>query len=64
MSLRSEPYNENPTNFKILKEPLLAQKQTLHQQKALDPSYLEPEGKGRGSIMGVPRPFGAKSIFC
>ena len=27
--------NENPTNFKILKESLLVQKQTLHQQKAL-----------------------------
>ena len=36
MSLRSEPYKENPTNFKILKEPLLVQTQTLHQQKALD----------------------------
>ena len=41
----------NPTNFKILKEPLLVQKQTLHQQKALDLSYLEPEGHGRGIIM-------------
>ena len=30
---------ENPTNFKILKEPLLVQKQTLHQQKALDLSF-------------------------
>jgi hypothetical protein len=43
--------NENPTNFKILKQPLLVQKQTLHQQKALDLSYLEPEGQGRGIIM-------------
>ena len=50
--------------FNILKEPLLAQKQTLYQQKALDLSYLELEGKGRGSIMGVPRSFGAKSVFC
>ena len=41
----------NPTNFKILKEPLLVQKQALHQQKALDLSYLEPEGQGRGIIM-------------
>ena len=55
--------NENPTNFKILKEPLLEQKKTLHQQKALDLCYLEPEGQGRGSIMGVPRPLAAKSIF-
>ena len=55
---------ENSTRLKILKELLLVQKQTLHQQKALDLSYLEPEGKGRGYIMGVPRLFGAKSIFC
>jgi hypothetical protein len=39
---------ENPINFKILKKPLLVQKQTLHQQKALDLSYLEPEGQGQG----------------
>ena len=37
--------NENPTGFKIVKEPLLVQKQTLHQQKALDLCYLEPEGQ-------------------
>ena len=42
---------ENPTNFKILKESLVVQKQALHQQKALDLSYLEPEGQGRGIIM-------------
>ena len=30
---------ENPTNFKILKEPLLVQKQNLHQQTALDLSF-------------------------
>ena len=42
---------ENPTNFKILKEPLVVQKQALHQQKALDLSYLEPEEQGRGIIM-------------
>ena len=35
--------NENPTNFKILIEPLLVQRQTLNQQKALDLCYLEPE---------------------
>ena len=28
--------NENPTKFKIVKEPLLVQKQTIHQQKVLD----------------------------
>ena len=30
---------ENPTNFKILTEPLLVQKQTIPQQKALDLSF-------------------------
>ena len=39
---------ENPANFKILNEPLLVQKQTLHQQKALDISYLEPQGQSQG----------------
>ena len=29
----------NLTNFNILKEPLLVQKQKLHQQKALDLSF-------------------------
>ena len=29
----------NPTNFTILKEPLLVHKQRLHQQKALDLSF-------------------------
>ena len=36
--------------FNILTEPLLVQKQTIHQHKALDLSYLEPEGQGRGMI--------------
>jgi hypothetical protein len=31
--------------FNILKEPLQVQKQTIHQQKALDLSYLELEEK-------------------
>ncbi len=39
--------------IKILKEPLLVQKQTLHLQKALDLSYLQPEGQGCGIIMRV-----------
>ena len=41
------------TFFKIniLKEPLLVQKQTLHQQKALDLGCLEPKGEGQGIIM-------------
>ena len=54
----------SPAFFNILKEPLLLQRQTLYQQKALDLGYLEPEGKGRGCIMGVSRSFGAKSIYC
>ena len=31
-------------------ELLLVQKQTIHQQKARDLSYLEPEGQGHGMI--------------
>ena len=31
--------NFPPAFFNILKEPLLVQKQTIHQQKALDPSF-------------------------
>jgi hypothetical protein len=47
-----------------MKEPLLVQKQTLQLQKALDFRSLELEAQGRGSIMGMPHLFGAKSIFC
>ena len=48
--------------FNILTEPFLVQKQTIHQQKAWDLSYLEPEGQGRGLVRRVPRPFSAKNI--
>ena len=48
--------------FNILTEPLLVQKQTIHQQKAWDLSYLEPEGHGRGMVRRVPRPLAAKDI--
>ena len=48
--------------FNFLKELLLVQKQTIHQQKAWDLSYLEPEGHGRGNIRRVSRPLAAKSI--
>ena len=41
----------------------LVQKQILHQQKALDLSYLELEAQGRGSIIGVPSPSGAEAFF-
>ena len=39
--------------FNILTEPLPVQKLTIHQQKAHDLSYLEPEGQGRGTIRRV-----------
>ena len=48
--------------FNILTEPLLVQKPTIHQQKAWDLSYLEPEGHGRGIVIRVPRPLAAKDI--
>ena len=48
--------------FNILKHPLLVQKLTIHQQKAHDLSYLEPEGQGRGMVRRVPRPLAAKDI--
>ena len=53
----------SPAVFNILKEPFIVQKKTLHQQKALDLSYLEPEGQGRGSVRWVPRPHAVKSKF-
>ena len=53
----------NPTNFKILKEPLLVQKQTLHQQKSLDLCYLEPEGQGQGIIKRAWLWFAIKELF-
>ena len=48
--------------FNILTEPLLVQKQTIHQQKAWDISYLKPEGQGRGMVKRVPHPLAAKDI--
>ena len=48
--------------FNILTEPLLVQKQTIHQQKAWDLSYLEPDRKGRGMVKRVPHPLAAKDI--
>ena len=53
---------KSPAFFNILTEPLLVQKQTIHQQKAWDLSYLETEGKGRGKVRRVPRPLSAKDI--
>ena len=54
----------SPAFFNILKEPLLLQRQTLYQLKALDLGYQEPKGKGCGCIMRVSRPFDEKSIYC
>ena len=48
--------------FNILRERLLVQKQTIHQQKACDLSYLEAEEQGRGMVRRVPRPLAAKDI--
>ena len=48
--------------FNILTEPLLVQKQMIHQQEAWDLSYLEPERKGRGMVRRVPRQLAAKDI--
>ena len=41
---------------------MLVQKQTIHQQKACDLSYLEAEEQGRGMVRRVPRPLAAKDI--
>ena len=35
----------------------------IHQQKAHDLSYLEPDEEGRGLIRRVPRPLAAKAYF-
>ena len=48
--------------FNILTEPLLVQKPTIHQQKAWNLSYLEPEVYGRGIVRRVPRLLVAKDI--
>ena len=53
---------KSQTFFNILTELLLVQKQAIHQQKAHDLSYLEPEGKGRGMVRRVPSPLAAKDI--
>jgi hypothetical protein len=50
--------------FNILKEPLLVQKQTILQQKALDLSFIWQPKSGRGIIKRAPRLLAANSIFC
>ena len=41
---------------------MLVQKQTIHQQKACNLSYLEAEEQGRSMVRRVPRPLAAKDI--
>ena len=54
----------SPAFFNILKEPLIVQKQKIHQRKAHDLRYLEPEIQGRDTIRRAPRLLGVKNIFC
>ena len=53
----------SPAVFNILKEPFIVQKETLHQQKALDLSYLDLEGQGRGIVRRAPHQHFVKSKF-
>ena len=48
--------------FNILTEPLLVQKQTIHQQKAWDLSYSELEGQECAMVRRMPRLLAAKDI--
>ena len=48
--------------FNILRDPMQVQKQTIHQPKGWNLSYLEPERQGRGMVRRVPRPLAAKDI--
>jgi hypothetical protein len=48
--------------FNILTKLLILQKPTIHQQKALYLSYLEPEGHGHGMVKGVPPPLPQKTL--
>ena len=41
---------------------MLVQKQTIHQEKACDFSYLEAEEQGCGMVRKVPHPLAAKDI--
>jgi hypothetical protein len=53
---------KSPAFYKILKEPILVQQKYIPHMKALILSFIEPEGHGRGTIMGVPRPPPVKVI--
>ena len=53
----------SPIFFPILKEPLIVQKQTVHQKKALNLSFLVPEANWRGTIERAPRLLVVKNIF-
>ena len=47
---------KTPAFFKIMKEPIQVQKKYIPLMKAIILSFFEPEGQGRGTIMGWPRP--------
>ena len=47
-------------HLRILTKPTLVQKPTILHKKVLILIYLEPEGWGRGIIMGAPRPPAVK----
>jgi hypothetical protein len=53
----------SPAFFSILKEPMLVQKQTIHQQKALDLSFLETESLRVWHYQENATPSRRKSIF-
>ena len=48
--------------FNILTEPLLVQKQMIHQHKALDLISLESDRKWGGMVRRVQRPLATKDI--
>ena len=54
----------SPAFFNIMKEPLLVQKQTIHQQKALDLSFLETESLRAWHYQEEATPSRRESIFC
>ena len=52
-----------PVFFNILQKPLVVQKQTIYQKKALDLSYLELEGQGRALSGGCHASLPRKAYF-
>ena len=62
-SPQSNIKNISSAFFNIMKEPLLVQKQTIHQQKALDLSFLETESLRAWHYQEDATPARRKSIF-